>query len=117
MAQPYSSLDQVNIQENLPGVEDDYYRCSASLWRVAIGWIELLLTLGVIAANILTGFAMSPGLSDQTAQKVHIASFIVGSALTALQIFKTHAQSAIIARENDLKKLILAYHSADSKSA
>jgi len=114
MAQ-YSSIinsDQVNLRENLPGVEDDYYRCSASLWRVSIGWIELILTLGVIASSILSGFVMA----DQASQNVRTASFAVGLAITGLQVFKTHAQTAIVARENDLKRLILAYHSADSKS-
>ena len=98
-----------NLNEDVPGCVDNYFRFTINCWRIGYGWMDLILTLSITATTILTGLSTAYDDDPVTRSKFGNMAIVMGSASTLIQALKTHATKAIIERKSDLKEIITEY--------
>jgi hypothetical protein len=99
------AADDVNLEEDVPGNEDNYYRCAISCWRISEGWFDFFTVLTSGTATFLGSLAAT---LDSPSLKV--AAPIVGGVATLMMLFKRYAQTAVKDRQEKLKEVIQEHH-------
>jgi hypothetical protein len=82
--------DSVNLEENIPGCEDNYYRFIMKVLRISRGWIDLFSTLALMAIAIIGALAAGVNSNPNLTFKLNVSIAIisgVGAALRALKQF------------------------------
>lgn len=102
----------IDLNEDVMGCEDNYYRFVISFWRITQGWFDLGITLGTVVLTFLAGFTSLANLSTKTQSTMGISTMIVGGIVTSCQIFKTYATHAVTARKLALRETIMDSHSS-----
>lgn len=97
---------QVNLNENVPGCVDNYFRFAMSFWQIAEGWIDLGTILTTATGTFLTGLSTLGDLSEDTRTSLGIAAVVCGGSATFLHSLKTYSIKAIQDRKNSLAAVI-----------
>lgn len=105
-----SSNVVVNINQDIPGYEDDYFRCVIIFWSLSLGWIELIITLCVAGSTFLSGMS-AVGIGDSSVnRKLSIATAILGATSTVFIVFRNHALRVIKERRAMLRTILNDYY-------
>ncbi len=73
-----------NLNEEIPGCVDNYFRCSIGCWQISEGWIDLGATITIGATTFLTGLSTLGSLDPATRTSLGIAAVICGGSSTFL---------------------------------
>lgn len=80
--------NKVEINRNVMGLEDDYYRCVISCMRVSRGWIDFFSTLALVGLAIL-GSVVATNSTDENLTKIlGIAIAVTSGVVSGLRILK-----------------------------
>lgn len=102
--------DQVDLDQDVPGCVDNYFRFSIGFWQIAGGWFDLGTTLTSSTATFLSGLATMGNLSESQRTSLGIAAVVCGSTATCLHVFKNYSLRAIQERKNSLLEVIKEHH-------
>ena len=97
----------INLNEDVPGCVDNYFRCSIGFWQIAEGWMDLGVTITMGATTFLTGLSTLGDLSSETRTSLGIAAVVCGGSATFLSSLKIYSLKAISDRKNSLRTVIL----------
>lgn len=101
---------QVDLEEDVPGCVDNYFRFSVGFWQIAGGWFDLGTTLTSSTATFLSGLATMGNLSESQRTNLGIAAVVCGSTATCLHVLKNYSLRAIQERRNSLIEVIKDHH-------
>lgn len=98
--------DDEDLMEDVPGCEDNYYRCCLCCFRISRGWIDALVAATLIGGAITTTLVTNAHFSSGTNLILGnvTAGFLAGGA--ALKIFKAFIVDATVSRTNDLRTVV-----------
>ncbi|MBX9696815.1 MAG: hypothetical protein K2X98_06060 [Alphaproteobacteria bacterium] len=105
-----NSGDDIDLQEDVSGCEDNYYRCCLCCFRITRGWVDLGIALTLVGGAVCTGITTYATLDSNTATiigTVTTVGLIVGAGLKA---FKTYLIEATATRTEDLRTVIRESH-------
>jgi len=100
----------VNLDEDIPGCEDNYYRCTICAWRISLGWLGLfglVCSILTLATQTLANFG---GLSADVQVKIAIVATVANAVGVALQSLHQYAQKAIAEQQNLLTGILTDYN-------
>lgn len=97
----------INLNEDVPGCVDNYFRCSIGCWQISEGWIDLGVTITIGASTFLTGLSTLGSLDPATRTSIGIAAVVCGGSATFLSSLKVYSLKAIADRKNSLRTVIL----------
>ena len=97
----------VNLNTDVPGCVDNYFRCSIGFWQIAEGWVDLGVTLTMGATTFLAGLSTLGDLDSTTRTSLGIAAVACGGTATFLQGLRAYSIKAIGDRERSLRAVIL----------
>lgn len=101
---------QVNLNEDVPGCTDNYFRCAISFWQIAGGWADFGVTITTATGTFLTGLSTLSDLPQDTRTKLGIAAVVCGGSATFLHVLKNYSLKAIQDRKNSLAAVITQNH-------
>lgn len=100
----------IDLQEDVPGCEDNYYRCCLCCFRITRGWVDLGIALTLVGGAVCTGITTYATLDSATMKvigTITTVGLVVGAGLKA---FKTYLVEAGITRTEDLRTVIRENH-------
>jgi hypothetical protein len=107
--------NHINTNEDIPGCEDNYYRCCLITLRVMRGWIDLFSTIILIITAILS--AVSTAMNNS---EVRMIIGIVITCLSGVAAGFRLLKDFTINEELDTKKLlnniIIDYNTNNNKN-
>lgn len=100
------SARNINIEEDIPGCEDNYYRCVIKCLRISRGWIDFFSTLTLILTAILS--AVSAGKYDDknTVVIFGIVTAIISGTTAALRILRDFTVNDEAQRKELLRQMV-----------
>lgn len=101
---------QVDLEEDVPGCIDNYFRFSRNFWLIAEGYFDFGTTLTSSAATFLSGLATMGNFNDSQRTGLGIAAVACGSTATFLHVLKNYSIRAIQDRQNSLREIITEHH-------
>jgi hypothetical protein len=105
-----NSGEDIDLQEDVSGCEDNYYRCCLCCFRITKGWVDLGIALTLVGGAVCTGITTYATLDSTTTKiigTVTTVGLIVGAGLKA---FKTYLIEATATRTEDLRTVIRESH-------
>jgi hypothetical protein len=99
----------VNIGEDIPGCEDNYYRCAIPFWRVSETWFDTLACIFSILSSFIGSIATLGSLSSEWETRLGITVAVCGFAVVALISLRNHAHRSVIHHTQTLELLIRQY--------
>lgn len=98
--------DDEDLLEDVPGCEDNYYRCCLCCFRVSRGWIDALVAVTLIGGAITTTLVTNAHFESST--NIILGNVTAGflAAGAALKIAKAFIIDATISRTNDLRTVV-----------
>lgn len=102
--------NDVDLQEDVPGCEDNYYRCCLCCFRITRGWVDLGIALTLVGGAVCTGITTYATLDDATLKIIGTITTVGLIAGAGLKAFKTYLVEAAITRTEDLRTVIRQSH-------
>lgn len=102
--------NDVNLEEDVPGVVDNYFRFAIGFWHITGGWIDLGATVTTSAATFLSGLGTMGNFTEVQRTNIGIAAVVCGSTAAFLQVLKNYSLKAIHDRQVSLKDIITEHH-------
>lgn len=101
--------DDINLNEEVPGCADNYFRCCILHWRIAKGWYSFgsLLT-GSFGAGILIPAILD--IAPEYRKALEISALVLGSTATLLQAIKVFGIQQIQEHQADLREMLVESH-------
>ncbi len=101
--------DDINLNEEVPGCADNYFRCCILHWRITKGWYSFgsLLT-GSFGAGILIPAIFD--IAPEYRRTLEITSAVLMSTSTLLQAIKVFGIQQIQEHQADLQEIIAENH-------
>ena len=105
------STGTINLDEDIPNnFLVKYDRFSIDFWTVISGWIDLSISLTLVATCVLSGLTNYEGFTDDINRKLGLSNIITACTGTGLHILKSLANQTIQQRTDSLKQLIIQYN-------
>lgn len=98
--------DSEDLLDDVPGCEDNYYRCCLCCFRISRGWIDALTAVALVGGAITTGLITYAHFSDETNFIIGnvTAGFLVAGAV--FKICKAFVIDATASRTEDLRTVV-----------
>lgn len=106
---PQSQQDDINLNEDVSGCVDNYFRCCISFWRISKGWFSVgSQVIGYIGSGILIPAMMdiSPGYKNAIIISAAVLTFTANLFYT----IKTTGIQQIQEHQADLREIIVENH-------
>ena len=103
--------NNVNLHEDIPGCEDNYYRCVMTTLRISRGWIDLSSTLALMAVAIISALAAGVNTNATLTLKLNIAIAVISGVGAALRILKQFTVDDEAQNRELLRKIVAEYGS------
>ena len=101
------TIPDVDLNEDVPGCVDDYFRFCIGFWRISEGWFDFGSVISGSASTFLTGLATQGDLPEDQRKSLGIAAIVCGGVAFGSQVLKNYAMGAIVARRATLQQVIL----------
>lgn len=88
--------------QDIPGCEDNYYRCMITFLRISCGWIELFSTIILIISTVLNAIISTNYLNSNTTMILSIISSFSTGLISGLRMLKNFT----VTDENKYKQLL-----------
>jgi hypothetical protein len=102
-------IDNVNIDEDIPGCEDNYYRCTMSCLRIARGWIDFFSTLALMSSTVLGTITATNSNNPDLIKAMGISTAVVTGITAASRILKDFTVSEEAENKQLLKQIVSEY--------
>lgn len=102
--------DDVDLQEDVTGCEDNYYRCCLCCFRITRGWTDLGIALTLVGGAVCSGVTTYATLDEPTAKIIGTVTTVMLVVGAGLKAFKTYLIDASATRTQDLRTVILESH-------
>ncbi len=99
-------LSTIDINEDVPGCADNYFRSTRVFWLVGEGWCEFLSTIASSTSTLLMAVVTADGLDPDLRKKLGIAAVTLGGACSFLQMLKNYSQKAAKDSEQRAREVI-----------
>ena len=101
-----------NLDENIPGCEDNYYRFVMMVLRISRGWIDFFSTLALMAAAIISSLAAGSKDNQQLTLQLNIATAIITGIGASLRVLKEFTVSDETQSRQYLQQIIRQYNNS-----
>lgn len=98
--------DDININEDIPGYIDDYFRCTKNLCRISVGWFEFGALITTSVGLTLDTLSTYGYLSEERRLTIGLASIIMIGISAGLQALTMHAKQSVQDKNATLRELI-----------
>lgn len=109
------NLKQPNVNEDVPGCMDDYYRCWITGWRIADPCLPPLKIMLAIAGTALTATLAWNTLSSEAKTAIGIAGVICTALIGGLQSCAQSSPQAKKDAQDELAEIVIEQSSLDSR--
>lgn len=92
----------INLEDDIPGCEDNYYRCVMTCLRVSRGWIDFFSTIILFVAAILSSVLAS----NYSNQNLIMILGIIIAALTGATAGFRILKDFTVSEESQIKELL-----------
>jgi len=100
----------VDVDENIPGCEDNYYRFIMKVLRISRGWIDFFSTLALMAAAIVSALAAGSNGDSQLTLRLNIAIAVITGIGASLRVLKEFTVSDEKQTQQLLQQIITQYN-------
>lgn len=101
-----SDEESIDLKEDIPGCEDNYYRCCLCCFRLSRGWVDFGVALTLIGGAITSGITTYAHFDNSTMLVVGNITTGLLIAGAVLKVCKTYLMEAVITRTQDLETII-----------
>jgi hypothetical protein len=103
--------DNINLDEDIPGCEDNYYRCMMSCLRISRTWIDFFSTLALMTSSVLGAVTASNSNNPELIKIVGISTAVVTGITAGSRILKDFTVSEEAETKQLLKQIVSEYDS------
>lgn len=102
----------VNLDQDIPGCVDDYYRCTISVCRICRSPIKFLALISGAASGSLGTLGAFGGFSQTEKQNIQLAGAILAFSSSVLLAIEAYTTQAITENKQELREVIVEYNTS-----